>query len=184
MGNTDDIQRVYMDLEDSMARVVGDQGTAFSILWFDIHRWLEPDNSGWKADFCGYLTEKITGQNIGSDVHVPARDNTLYYQEVQKRYAFGKTVYELGEEWKLLIREEDRFSLGILLRCLDTYYKKIMPYVKNEMVAWWNEDGNEEIPQTLKLYRKHRAKVRATMQIVETATDIFNLQGKDQGWRR
>lgn len=177
MGNTDDIQRVYMDLEDSMARLVGDQGTAFSILWFDIHRWLEPEGSGVKADLCGDLTKKITGQNNSGGGHSPG-----YYYKLQNKFGFG-AFDELGTYWERLMEEEKCGRLWLLLECLETYYKKIMPYVKNEMIAWWSEHGNDEIPQALKLYEynKHRAKVRATMQIVEAVACILNLQGKDRG---
>lgn len=162
-----------MELEESMERLVRSQEDAFSILWFDIYAWLEPEHPAVKADLCGILTKKIIGKNIGERVHIPARDNTPYYQKIQARYAFGKSVYTLGEYWKELICEEKSFDLWVLLGCLDIYYKKIMPCVKNEMVACC---GNQKLAPTLKPYRDHRAKIKATMQIIETVSDVFSLQ--------
>lgn len=140
MGNTDDIQRVYMDLEDSMARLVGDQGTAFSILWYDIYAWLETEDSGMKDDLFKDLVKKITGQNNSGGGHSPG-----YYYKLQNKFGFG-AFDELGTYWQELMEEEDCGRLWNLLECLETYYKKIMPYVKNEMIAWWSEHGNDEIP--------------------------------------
>ncbi len=172
-----DIRETYRDLEDSMERLVRSRKDAFLILWFDVYGWLEPTHSAMKADLCGILTERVIGKNLAWEVHGPASD-TAHYQEIQRKYAFGKSVGELGEYWKELIREEHHFRLGVLLGCLDTYYKAIMPYVKNEMVAWDNEfcrDPPELLP-TLKPYREHRTKIKATMQIIQTASDIFTLQ--------
>lgn len=168
------IQGAYENLMESMTLLVRSQKDAFSILWLDIYDWLEP---GMKSDLCGILTEKVIGKNLAWEVHGPASDMP-YYQEIQRKYAFGKAVGELGEYWKELIREEHHFRLGILLGCLDTYYKVIMPYVKNEMVAVGNEwmKGHPELWLTLKPYREHRAKIKATMQIIQTASDIFTLQ--------
>lgn len=172
-----DIRETYMELEESMERLVRSRKDAFAIIWFDIHSWLEPMHSAMKADLCGILTEKVIGRNIAHAVHDPASD-VSYYQEIQTRYRFGKSVSELGEYWKELIREEHHFRLGVLLGCLDTYYNTIMPYVKNEMVAVGNEwmNGHPEMSLTLKPYREHRAKIKATMQIIQTASDIFTLQ--------
>ena len=172
-----DIRETYMELEESMERLVRSRKDAFLILWFDIHGWLEPEHSAMKADLCGILTEKVIGRNIAHEVHDPASDMS-YYQEIQGKYAFGKSVGELGEYWKDLIREEHHFRLGVLLGCLDTYYKVIMPYVKNEMVAWDDEvcRNHPELLPTLKPYREHRTKIKATMQIIQTASDIFTLQ--------
>lgn len=173
-----DIKETHMELMESMERLVRSQKEAFLIIWFDIHDWLEPEHSAMKADLCGILTEKVIGRNIAHAVHDPASD-TACYQEIQRKYAFGKSVGELGEYWKELIREEHHFRLGVLLGCLDTYYKAIMPYVKNEMVAWDNEEGCRNYPEllpTLKPYREHRTKIKATMQIIQTASDIFTLQ--------
>lgn len=169
-----DIRETYMELEESMERLVRSRKDAFAIIWFDIHSWLEPEM---KSDLCGILTEKVIGNNLAWEVHGPASDMS-YYQEIQKKYAFGKSVGELGEYWKDLIREEHHFRLGVLLGCLDTYYRVIMPYVKNEMVAVGNEwmKGHPEMSLTLKPYREHRAKIKATMQIIQTASDIFTLQ--------
>lgn len=176
--NDRNIREVYGDMMDSMTRLVHNPRDAFSIIWFDIHGWLEPTDSAWKADLCEILTDKVIGENIGERVHVPARDNTPYYQMIQTRYAFGKSVGRLGEYWKELIREEHHFRLGVLLGCLDTYYKVIMPYVKSEMVDWFNKAGQgyPELSPTLKPYKGHRARIKATMQIIETASDIFTLQ--------
>jgi len=173
-----DIKETYMELEKSMGRLVRSQEDAFSILWFDIYAWLEPERPAVKADLCGILTKKIIGKNIGERVHIPARDNTQYYQKIQAKYAFGKSIYTLGEHWKELICEKKSFDLWVTLGCLDIYYKTIMPCVKNEMVACWGEElhGNQELVPTLKPYRDHRAKIKATMQIIETASDVFTLQ--------
>lgn len=172
-----DIRETYMELEESMERLVRSRKDAFAIIWFDIHSWLEPEHSAMKADLCGILTEKVIGRNIAHAVHDPASD-VSYYQEIQRKYAFGKSVGEFGEYWKELIREEHHFRLGVLLGCLDTYYNTIMPYVKNEMVAVGNEwmNGHPEMSLTLKPYREHRAKIKATIQIIQTASDIFTLQ--------
>lgn len=172
-----DIRETYMELEESMERLVRSRKDAFLILWFDIHGWLEPEHSAMKADLCGILTEKVIGRNIAHEVHGPASDMS-YYQEIQKKYAFGKSVGELGEYWKDLIREEHHFRLGVLLGCLNTYYTVIMPYVKNEMVVWDEEvcRNHPELLPTLKPYREHRARIKATMQIIQTASDIFTLQ--------
>lgn len=42
---------------------------AFSILWFDIHDWLEPKYSSVKADFCGILAENVIGINIANEIY-------------------------------------------------------------------------------------------------------------------
>lgn len=171
-----DIRETYMELEESMERLVRNRKDAFAIIWFDIHSWLEP---GMKSDLCGILTEKVIGKNLAWEVHGPASDMS-YYQEIQRKYAFGKSVDKLGEYWKELIREEKPFRLRLLLGCLDTYYNTIMPYVKNEMVAVgsdWIQD-NPELSLTLKPYREHRAKVKAAMQIIETILGVFALQNK------
>ncbi len=144
----------YMNLQESMERLVRSWKDAFSIIWFDVYDWLEPDNSAMKGDLCGLLTEKVTGENI-SEVHTEAQNNTPYYKEIQARYSFGKSVDELGDYWKKLIREEKPFRLRLLLGCLKVYYEEIMPFVKNEMVAWWKEyieHSFPEAPQTLKPY--------------------------------
>ena len=169
-----DIRETYRGLEESMERLVRSRKDAFAIIWFDIYSWLEPEM---KSDLCGILTEKVIGKNLAWEVHGPASDMS-YYQEIQRKYAFGKSVGELGEYWKGLIREEHHFRLGVLLGCLNTYYTVIMPYVKNEMVAVGNEwmKGNPELLLTLKPYREHRAKIKAAMQIIQTASDIFTLQ--------
>lgn len=174
------IDSAYTEMEESMARLVRSREDAFSIIWFDIHGWLEPEHSAWKADLCGILTEKVTGKNI-SEVHTEAQNNTPYYQEIQTRYAFEKSVDELGEYWKELIREEKPFRLKLLLGSLKVYYKTVMPYVKNEMVTWFDEYGkssNPELAPTLKPYQKHRARIKATMQIIETVLSVFALQNK------
>lgn len=172
-----DIRETYMELEESMERLVRSRKDAFAIIWFDIHSWLESEHSAMKADLCGILTEKVIGRNIAHAVHDPASD-VSYYKEIEKKYAFGKSVGELGEYWKELIREEHHFRLGVLLGCLDTYYRVIMPHVKNEMVAVGNEwmKGHPEISLTLKPYREHRTRIKATLQIIQTASDIFTLQ--------
>lgn len=172
-----DIKETYMELERSMERLVRSREDAFSILWFDIHGWLEPEHSSMKADLSGILTQKVIGKNLAWEVHGPASD-TACYQEIQRKYAFGKSVGGLGEYWKELIREEHHFRLGVLLGCLDTYYRVIMPYVKNEMIAVGSEwiQGHPELSLTLKPYREHRARIKATMQIIQMASDIFTLQ--------
>lgn len=176
------IRGAYRELMESMAPLVRSREDAFSILWFGIHGWLEPEHSAWKADLCGLLTEKVTGKNI-SVVHTEAQNNTPYYQEIQTRYAFGKSVNDLGEYWKGLIREEKPFRLKLLLGCLKVYYETIMPYIKNEMVAWFDEYGKPHYPElapTLKPYREHRARIKSTMQIIETVLGVFALQNKTE----
>ncbi len=69
----------YMNLQESMERLVRSWKDAFSIIWFDVYDWLEPDNSAMKGDLCGLLTEKVTGKNI-SEVHTEAQNNTPYYK--------------------------------------------------------------------------------------------------------
>lgn len=161
---------------ESMTVLVRSQRDAFSIFWLDIYDWLEP---GMKSDLCGILTERIIGKNLAGEVYGPTSDMP-YCQEIQRKYAFGKSIDELGEYWKELIREEKYFRLRLLLGCLDTYYNTIMPYVKSEMVAVGNEwvKGHPEMPLTLKPYREHRATAKATMQIIETVLGIFVLQDK------
>jgi hypothetical protein len=173
------VQKAYEDLMESMSRLVRSQKDAFSIVWFDIYDWMEPEHSSVKADLCGLLTHKLIGRNIGSVVHEAARDESPYYQDTKEWYAFGKSVDELGTYWKELIREEKPFRLRLLIGCLDCYYKTIMPYVKDEMTAFWkdNEPSHPEMV-TLKPYREHRARVKATMDIAKTAVDIFTLQNK------
>ena len=170
------IQGAYENLMESMTLLIRSQKDAFSILWLDIYDWLEP---GMKSDLCGILTEKIIGNNLAWEVHGPASDMS-YYQEIKRKYAFGKSIDEMGEYWKELIREEKSFRLRLLLGCLEIYYKTIMPYIKNEMVAVGNEwaKGNPEMSLTLKPYREHRTTVKATMQIIETVLGIFALQDK------
>ena len=170
------IRGAYEEVIESMTVMVRSRKDAFSILWFDIYDWLEP---GMKSDLCGILTKQVTGENLAEGVYGPASD-TAYYQAIQRKYALGKSVDSLGEYWKELIREEKPFRLRLLLGCLDTYYNVVMPYVKNEMVAVGSEwiQGNPELSLTLKPYREHRAKVKATMQIIETVLGVFTLQNK------
>lgn len=171
-----EIQGAYENLMESMTVLVRSRMDAFSILWLDIYDWLEP---GMKSDLCGILTECVTGKNLAGEVYDPA-SKMSYCQEIQRKYAFGKSIDELGEYWKELIREEKSFRLRLLLGCLEIYYKTIMPYIKNEMVAVGNEwaKGNPEMSLTLKPYREHRATVKATMQIIETVLGVFALQNK------
>ena len=177
--NNEKIRIAYEEMMESMTVLVRSRKDAFSILWLNIYDWLEPEHSAMKADLCGILTKRVIGKNLAQEVHGPASD-TAYYQEIQRKYAFGKSVDDLGEYWKELIREEKPFRLRLLLGCLDTYYNTIMPYVKSEMVAVGNEwvKGHPEMLLTLNLYRKHRATVKATMQIIETVLGIFALQNK------
>lgn len=172
-----DIREEYLALEESMERLVRDYEDAFFIFWFDIHDWLEPTHSAWKGDLCGMLTEKIIGRNIGERVHAPAQSNTTYYQEIQARYAFGKSVGELGDYWKELIQGEKVHRLRTLLGCLTIYYDVIMPYAKEEMVAFDKENCRDypELLPTLKPYREHRARIKATMQIIKTTLDVLAL---------
>lgn len=173
-----EIRELYEGMMESMTRLVRNERDAFSIIWFDIYGYLEPKDSAWKADLYGVLTAKIIGENIGERVHVPVQDNMPYYQIVQTKYAFGKRIGELGEYWKELIQEEKYFRLKILYACLYHYYTAIMPYIKNEIVAWWSEacHRNPELSPTLKPYKEHRAKIKATMQVVGTVLDIIRLQ--------
>ena len=77
-----DIRETYMELEESMERLVRSRKDAFLILWFDIHGWLEPEHSAMKADLCGILTEKVIGRNIAHEVHDPAGDTPFESQLV------------------------------------------------------------------------------------------------------
>lgn len=171
-----EIQGAYENLMESMTVLVRSRTDAFSILWLDIYDWLELEM---KSDLCGILTERVIGKNLAGEVYGPASDMP-YCQEIQRKYAFGKSIDELGEYWKETIREEKSFRLRLLLGCLDTYYNTIMPYVKSEMVAVGNEwvKGHPEMLLMLNLYRKHRATVKATMQIIETVLGVFALQDK------
>jgi len=176
------INLAYTEMEESMERLVRNPTDAFSIIWFDVYDWLEPDNSAMKGDLCGILTEKVTGKNR-SEVHTEVQNMTPHYQEIQVKYAFGKTIDELGDYWKELIREEKPFRLRLLLGCLRIYYEEIMPFIRNEMVAWWKEHiepWHPEIAQTLKPYKEHRARVKATMQIIEIVLGIFALQNTNE----
>lgn len=170
-----EIRGAYEEMMESMSRLVRSRNAASAILWSDIYGWIEPGHSAWKADFCGILAQKIaSGYN-------PAANNPSYYQEIQIGYAFGKSIDELGEYWKELIREEKAFRLRLLLGWLKVYYEVIMPYVKNEMVDWFSEagQGHPELTPTLKPYREHRIGIKTTMQIIETALDIWSLQNKN-----
>lgn len=168
------IRGTYKEMMESMSRLVQSRKDASAILWSDIYRWIEPEHSAWKADLCGILTQKIAGG------YGLTANSISYYQEIQIGYAFGKSIDELGEYWKELIREEKAFRLRVLLGWLKAYYEMIMPYVKNEMVDWVGKagKGHPELAPTLKPYREHRARVKATMQIVDIALDIWKLQSK------
>lgn len=171
-----EIQGAYENLMESMTVLVRSRKDAFSILWLDIYDWLELEM---KSDLCGILTERVIGKNLAGEIYGPASDMP-YCREIQRKYAFGKTVDKLGEYWKELIREEKSFRLRLLLGCLDTYYNTIMPYVKNEMVAVGSEwiQDTPELSLTLKPYREHRTKIKAIMQIIETVLGVFALQNK------
>lgn len=177
------IRELYTDMMESMARLVRNEKDAFSIIWFDIYGWLEPDRSDMKADLCGILTEKITGENMGEQVYAPIQEDTDYYRMVQTKYALGGSVSELGEYWQELIRGEKYFRLKILYACLDHYYMTIMPYVRNEMIALRSEayHGAPELLLTSEPYREHRAKIRAAMQVIRRVLDILLSQRAESG---
>ncbi len=175
VNNNSRIRGAYEGMMESMSRLVRSRKDASAILWSDIYRWVEPERSAWKADFCGILAQKLTVE------YSPTVSDLSYHQEIQKGYSFGKSIDELGEYWKELIREEKAFRLRLLLGCLKVYYGSIMPYVKNEMIDWFSEAGQgyPELAPTLKPYREHRTRVKATMQIIETVLDIWSLQDKN-----
>ena len=178
-----EVRNSYLELEYSLGEIVRDQEDAYWIIWLNIAEILHQSSLKASADCLGTLMWELVGTNrFVSDIHWAFCDKDDRYQQIMKKYKFGKTIREWGDFWKDLIREEKPFRLKRLWGVLNEFTCVILPYCQDFISKWEREKEFDVIydsKEREKKYRQYRSMIRKMQETILVACDVLQLSRGD-----
>lgn len=159
-----DITTEYMELENSMTKIVRSRQDSISIIWFNIYSLVDSSGIVGKNDVLGILMKRLAGISVHS-ISSAFTEQSVWYQQTIERFAFGQTVEGFGTYWKMLIEEEKTFRLRLLCGCLRAYNGMLLPYVNEVITEWASTQGGLANWETV--YKKHRSMVQQMICLIK-----------------
>lgn len=170
----------FNELFECLSKLVRNEETAFRIIWFEISDFMVRSEIGSPSDCIADLQRKITGTSVGN-IWWEVSEQSVDYCKIKDDYKFDKSVDEMGDFWKNLIKEEKVFRLRLLEAFLVGFYSEIIPFVFDFVSDWERTErieptSSSQEKKRKKIYRDYRKNLRESLQIVKTAEAIISLK--------
>lgn len=159
-----DITTEYMELENSMTKLVRSRQDSIGIIWFNIYSLVDSSGIVGKNDVLGILMKRLAGIS-GNSISSAFTEQSVWYQQTIERFAFGQTVEGFGTYWKMLMQEEKTFRLRLLYGCLRAYNGMLLPYVNEVITEWASTQGGLANWETV--YENHRSMIQRMICLIK-----------------
>lgn len=161
---SNDIVTEYMELEDSMTKLVRSREDGIGIIWFNIYKLIDSSGVVGKTDVLGILMKRLAGIS-GQNISTAFAEQSSWYQQINERYSFARTADFCGTYWKMLMQEEKTFRLRLLCGCFRAYNGMLLPYVNEVITEWASAQGGLANWETV--YKKHRSMVQQMICLIK-----------------